>query len=158
MEFGFTAYREESGTYRGEMEKLQAACPQTRASLTVSDNYDVKQVSGSDGEGEKLTMEGYNPKMVRERTGYRTLNRTRMVTGSGQPLFSKVQSLNIELLSSCVLFFCFFQLTALLSYCCRTTDTDRALRQTAAQGPHVHRHDTRRSPVLRLKAVSRKKF
>lgn len=39
--------------------------------------------------------------MVRERTGYRTLNRTRMLTGSGQPLFSKVQSFNIELLSCC---------------------------------------------------------
>lgn len=46
-------------------------------------------------------MEGYNPKMVRERTGYRTLNRTRMLTGSGQPLFSKVQSFNIELLCCC---------------------------------------------------------
>lgn len=43
-------------------------------------------------------MEGYNPKMVRERTGYRTLNRTRMLTGSGQPLFSRVQSFNMELL------------------------------------------------------------
>lgn len=39
--------------------------------------------------------------MVRERTGYRTLNRTRMFTGSGQPLFSKVQSFNMELRSCC---------------------------------------------------------
>lgn len=82
--------------------------------------------------------------MVRERTGYRTLNRTRMVTGSGQPLFSKVQSFNIELLSSCSL-----TASLLLKY--------RERAPTAAQGPRGYRHYTHSSPVLRLKAVPRKK-
>lgn len=31
----------------------------------------------------KLTIEGYNPKMRRERTGYKTLSKSRMLTGSG---------------------------------------------------------------------------
>ena len=64
--------------------------------------------------------------MVRERTGYRTLNRTRMLTGSGQPLFSNVQSLNIELLCCC-------SPSCAFSYCGPTAE--RALRRR--RGDHT---------------------
>lgn len=56
---------------------------------------------GAERRTERLTIEGHNPKTARERTGYRTLNRTRILTGSGQPLFSEAQSLNTELPPRC---------------------------------------------------------
>lgn len=84
--------------------------------------------------------------MMRDRTGYSTLNRTRMLTGSGQPLFSKVQSFNIELLSCCS--------PQSRFYCCRIAGK---IASTAAQRPHVQRHHTHRSAVLRLTAVLKKK-
>lgn len=94
---------------------------------------------------EPLTNEGYNPKMVRERTGYKTLSGTRMLTSCDQPLLPELQSFNIQLSLSAPRNSASFRLRG---------PEKRAL-QRRAQRPHVHRHHTHTCPVLLLRAVAK---